>query len=381
MQGNDSTGSGSVSAPYKTISKGLGALASGDTLEIGDGTYAGKPNYINDRLYAIPSGTASQPTVIRATNTLKVRIQNSGSVDYYDNLLRLSGTRVYVDGIIFDLRDQSGVEYVGEFHGSYNKVTRSIFRRQGAVDQYGGWLALYGQYHLAEDVAGVGAARYGFYTGGPTDSSHHMIFRRAVGRFDFSPSTQPKATFAAYGTDSGWGVHHVLFQNCIAVDGQRGPTSGGEAHYGAWYFPKNLDEGWVVGSIALNNDVSYSGLFVQELQGRNTHVVNSAVWDTNGGSAIRWNGTGSMAIDRVTVSGNTASAHQRQLFRFRHDQQFGVFGCRRSDGIRWQRFVFGKRVLSGEPDPRNHCRDHRSAAVSHRRACRDRTVQYWCCHP
>jgi hypothetical protein len=304
--GNDSTGTGSSSAPYRTIGKGLSKLTAGSTLVIMDGTYSGKANFVNDGLTSIPSGAAGAYTVIRAENPLKVRIQNSGPVDYYDSPLRIRGHHIQIDGIVFDLRDQTETQFVGEVAGSYNKVTRSIFRRQGGVDQYGGWLGVEGQYHLVEDVAGVGAARYGFFTGGPGDTSHHIIFRRVVGRFDFSPSSQPKATFAAYGTDSGWGVHHILYQNCIAIDGQRGPSSG-EAHYGAWYFPKNLDAGQVVGSIALNNAVAYSGMFLQELQGRNTLVRNSVSWATSGGSAIRWNGTGSMAIDRVTVGGNSSA--------------------------------------------------------------------------
>jgi hypothetical protein len=132
------------------------------------------------------------------------------------------------------------------------------------VDQYGGWLYVGGHHQLVEDVAGLGAARCGFATGGPSNTSHHIIFRRVVGRFDFSPSTQPKATFNAYGTNSGWGVHDIWFQNCIALDGQRGPSASGgvgEEHYGAWLFPKNMDNAWISDSIALNNNVAYAGMF------------------------------------------------------------------------------------------------------------------------
>ncbi len=258
---------------------------------------------------AIPNGTATAFTTIRAANTLGVRIRNTGAkdneTDYYESPLRIRGTRIVVDGFIFDLRDQSSTPFVGDVSGSYNKVLRSIFQRQGAVDRYGGWMAVDGDHQLIEDVAGVGAARYGFFSGGPTSTAHHIIYRRVVGRFDFSASVEPKATFAGYGTDGGWGVHHILYQNCIALDGQRGPDAG-DVHYGAWYFPKNLDTGQIVGSIALNNSVAYSGMFVQELQGKNTQVSNSVSWATTGGSAIRWNGTGSISIDHVTVGGNSS---------------------------------------------------------------------------
>jgi hypothetical protein len=308
--GSDSN-TGASDKPVKTIGAGLKKLASGDTLIVADGTYYDQANFINDGLNAIPSGTASAYTTIRAANPFAVRIRNTGAkdgeTDYYESPLRIRGTRIVVDGFIFDLRDQSETPYVGEVGGSYNKVTRSIFRRQGVVDRYGGWMGVDGHHQLIEDVAGVGAARYGFFTGGPTSDANHIIFRRVVGRFDFSSSVEPKATFAGYGTDSGWGVHHILFQNCIAIDGQRGPNTG-DVHYGAWYFPKNLDVGQVVGSIALNNSVAYSGMFVQELQGRSTLVSNSVSWGTIGASGIRWNGTGSINIDHVTVGGNTGDA-------------------------------------------------------------------------
>lgn len=307
--GSDSS-SGASDKPLKTIGAGLRKLAAGDTLIVADGTYYDQANFINDGLAAIASGSSTAFTTIRAANPLSVRIRNTGArdneTDYYESPLRIRGTRIAVDGFIFDLRDQSGTPFVGDVEGSYNKVTRSIFRRQGAVDRYGGWMAVGGHHQLIEDVAGVGAARYGFFSGGPESNSHHIIYRRVVGRFDFSSSVEPKATFAGYGTDAAWGVHHILYQNCIAIDGQRGPDAG-DVHYGAWYFPKNLDTGQIVGSIALNNSVAYSGMFVQELQGKNTLVSNSVSWATTGGTAIRWNGTGSIAIDHVTVGGNTAA--------------------------------------------------------------------------
>jgi hypothetical protein len=45
--------------------------------------------------------------------------------------------------------------HVGTVEGSYNRVTRAIFRQQGAVEAYGGWLYL-GGHHFIEDVGGVG---------------------------------------------------------------------------------------------------------------------------------------------------------------------------------------------------------------------------------
>ncbi|UXI70333.1 hypothetical protein [Tahibacter amnicola] len=306
--GTDAPSGGAQAAPFRTIGYGLARTASGDTLVVLDGVYADIPNFINDGRHSVADGTPGAYTTIRAANPFGVRIWNVGATNYYDSPLRIRGNYVHVDGFVFDLRDTANTPLVGELAGSYNKVTRSIFRRQGAVDQYGGWLHVDGHHHLVEDVGGVGAARYGFATGGPTADTHHIIFRRVVGRFDFSPSSQPKATFSAYGNDSGWGVHHILYQNCIAVDGQRGPATG-QAHYGAWYFPKNLDEGQLVGSIALNNSVAYAGLFLQELQGRNTRISHTVSWGATDAAGIRWNGTGSMSIATVTVGANASALY------------------------------------------------------------------------
>ncbi|NJR44155.1 hypothetical protein HC761_01515 [bacterium] len=219
--------------------------------------------------------------------------------DYYDSPLRIRGAYVHVDGFIFDLIDNNAIEQVGWIEGSYNRVTRSIFRRQGAVNAYGGWLYVGGHHHLVEDVGGVGAARYGFATGGPSDDSNHIIFRRVVGRFDFSSSAQPKATFNAYGHNDTLAVHHIWFQNCIALDGQRGPNAG-EPHYAAFYFPKNLDAGWIDGSIALNNQSAYGGFFVQEQQGRNTILRDVIAWN-NCAAGVRWNGSGATTLQRLTI--------------------------------------------------------------------------------
>ncbi len=306
--GVDQVAGGTAAAPFRTIGYGLQRLASGDTLLIADGVYDGRNNYINDGINAIASGTASQPTVIKAQNPLRVRIRNVNNFGYYDSPLRVRGNYVDIDGFVFDLLDNSSTPQVGILEGSYHRLTRSIFRQQGAVDTFGGWLYVGGSYHLIEDVAGVGAARYGFSTGGPTDNSHHIIFRRVVGRFDFSPSAQPKATFNAYGNNDNFNVHHIWYQNCIAVDGQKGPAAnaqaGIEGHYGAWYFPKNLDAGWITASLALNNRTDYAGFFVQELQGRNTVLQDLISWN-NDGAAIRWNGTGSTNLQRITAGAHT----------------------------------------------------------------------------
>jgi hypothetical protein len=306
---------GTITTPFRTIGFGLGRMNSGDTLLVQDGLYLNQANFINDGIHSIPNGTANARTRIRAVNPYRVRIRNQAATAYYDFPMRVRGSYIDVDGFILELRNTS-TPFVSEIGGSYNRLTRSILRIEGFVDVFGGWLYAGGHHQLIEDVGGVGAARYGFATGGPEDTSNHIIFRRVVGRFDFSSSLQPKATFNAYGTDSGFGVHHVLYQNCIALDGQRGPDPAGnsEGHYGAWYFPKNMDAASIQGSIALNNQVYWAGIFIQELQGRGTVVNQSVVWNNLGGPGVRWNGTGSTQLENMTVGGNPIVANGQALY-------------------------------------------------------------------
>lgn len=298
--------SGARSSPWKTIGYGLEQLSSGDTLIVLSGTYTGKANFINDRLADIPNGTAGNYTTIMAEKPFSVRIENGGSsLDYDDNMLRIQGKYIKVDGFVFNMTKTSYPPHVGDVSGSYNKITRSIFRRAGDIDEYGGWLILGGHHNLVEDCAGVGAARYGFETGGTDANDNSNIFRRVVARVDYSNSSQPKAAFVMYGNNSGSNARNVLYQNCIAIDGHRGP-SGGQDTYGGFYFPKNAKGIKVQGSIVLHNQAGYAGYFIKEQNGADITLENSIAWDIYGDSdvvGVRANGgTGSpLILDHVTV--------------------------------------------------------------------------------
>ena len=302
--GSDLFGDGSSGSPWKTISRGLAELQAGDTLIIGPGEYAGTANFINSRLYRIPAGSRGRYTVIRAARPFSVRITNRQPLRYHDNMLYLDGDHIHVDGIVFDMVDSPYPEYNADITGSYNKITRCLFRRAGDVNEYGGWLAVTGNYNLIEDSAGVGAARYGFVMGGPDSTSHRNIFRRCVGRVDYSNSNQPKATFAVYGNNQTLDVRDALFQNCLVVDGQAGPSSS-EPTYGAWYFPKNAANITLQGSMVLNTEVGYAGYFIKEQQGENIRMANCVAWNLSGNpyvAGIRGNGPGSpLVLEHVTV--------------------------------------------------------------------------------
>jgi hypothetical protein len=310
--GSDTTGNGSTSTPYRTIGRGIQALSSGDTLIVKPGTYTGKTNFINTRLTPIASGSAAQATTIRAETPFSVRIKNGGVVNYYDNFILLDvGTNyVSVDGFILDHEKSQDSSFTVEVNGNFNKLTRTIVKRSGETDQYGGWFYVGGNDNLLEDTAGVGSARYGYAMGGPSASSQRNIVRRAVGRMDYSVSTQPKATFNVYGNDNGsHNVRDNLLQNIIAIDGRKGSNvSGGEATYGGVYFPKEPQNTLIQGSIVLNVEAEYSGYFIRELQARGMSLIDSVAWGGYGASGIagfRANAStfGDLVIDHVTVGG------------------------------------------------------------------------------
>ncbi len=321
--GSDTNGLGTSSLPWQTIGYGIGQMTSGETLIIKAGTYWGKTNFINSRLNSLPSGAPGNYTTIKAESPLTVVIKNDAPLNYYDNLLRIEGDYIHVDGVVIDMINQREPEYNAEVTGNYNKITQSLFRREGDVNEYGGWVSILGDYNLVEDSAGVGAARYGFYTGGPTSSASQNIFRRVVARVDYSNSLQPKSAFAAYGNNDGYDMHDVLFQNCIAINGRRGPT-GSEQTYGGFYFPKNATNVTVQGSIVLNNEAAHAGYFVKELHGDNIRLEHSIAWDVYGSSyiaGVRINGAGGpyFGMDHMTIGEapvayyNQDSAQQRVM--------------------------------------------------------------------
>ena len=304
--GSDLFGDGSANKPWKTINYGISRMAGGDTLLVKKGIYTGKGNFIT----GVPSGSSSRYTTIMAEAPMETRIQRAAmeSLDYRDNLVFLGGQYVKVDGFIFDLTDSMYPPHIGSIEGSYNKITRCIFRRAGVEDNYGGLLVVFGSNNLVEDVAGVGACRYCFEQGSPTGITKYNIWRRVVGRFDYSGSDQPKRTITTYGNDSGTGVSNHLYQNVIALDGNDVDTGrvSGEVKYSAIGVGKTATNVIFVGSIVLNEEAYYAGIFAS-VWGAGNKVIDSIVWDLSGSSAsvvgIRGD-YNSTTVDRVTLGGS-----------------------------------------------------------------------------
>ena len=304
--GNDTTGIGSISSPWKTIGFAVGRLVGGNTLVVRNGLYVGLPNFITN----VPSGTAGQYTTIMAESPMEVRIQSTTTLQYDDNQLFLSGNYIKVDGFIFDLAISDVPPYIGQVDGSFNKITRSIFKRSGNIDRYGGLLELNGNDNLVEDTAGVGACRYCFKQGGTMQVTQRNIWRRVVARFDYGNSPEPKATFSTYGNDLvNTNVSDHLYQNAIAIDGQNPGNNGGEEKYGGFYTIKSATRVTLQGSMVLNEGVGYSGMHLRDyaIGLTNNFATNSVVWNLPGSNTGAV-GVKGQPLDHLTIGGNIAGA-------------------------------------------------------------------------
>ena len=300
--GSDTTGTGTLANPWKTIGKGISTMVSGETLIVKSGTYSGTTNFIT----GLPSGTAAKYTTVSTETPFSVRIQSTGTLTVNDYHVNLSGNYLKVDGFIFDMSGTTNPAFAGTIAGNFNTLSRSIFKRGGDIDGFGGLLAVTGSDTLIEDVAGTGACRYCFTQGGANATTQRNIWRRVVGRFDYSNSTQAKATFATEGSTIAGSVKDHLYQNVIAIDGQNPGNLGGQEKMGGFYTSQNTGNITLQGSMVLNEGVGSSGAFLRELSSLN-NVAHSVVWDLRNSIASAPGLVGGSA-DRVTIGGTVPGA-------------------------------------------------------------------------
>lgn len=200
------------------------------------------------------------------------------------------------------------------------------------MDNYGSQIGLYGSYLLAEDCAVVGHGRYMFNTGGPSATHRFNIFRRCMARFDFSDSNQPMAPFGFYGNNDGTNTNNMLWQNCIAIDGQQANTGRGAYAYVwcGWYFPKNVYNSKLQGCVSLNNDVRYGGITPIENKGGEVFIENSIAWSIKNsmdgisqGFNFRGSGDGIQLINctsggnrQIMYNRNSGTTNSRKIVNF-----------------------------------------------------------------
>lgn len=96
---NSCTSARSQTSPKLTIAAGIACMTGGDTLTIGDGTYAEAIRNI------IPSGSAGAPTVVRAANNKQVILKPNEPGKWYVLEITQSRSYITIDGIVFDAQN------------------------------------------------------------------------------------------------------------------------------------------------------------------------------------------------------------------------------------------------------------------------------------
>lgn len=261
ITGNDSTGTGTSAAPWRTIAKGFSMMTSGDTLIIRPGTYVESAvNLGLNSPFIIPSGVSdSQRTVVMAETDRSVTIRPSSGTGC---LFVHSRNFITIRGIIFDGVNIGGNSlYVGRASTSNPATTNiSIINCDGIN---------------ANPTSGGGGLSIGFNQDGVDGQNFLIKDCRAFNCGHVSGGNQVHGIYA-----SG--------QDVIIEGGEYFNNAGHGVHVFAHDVVNGNNDNIVRGVKAYNNGSHGIGLY----NGSNLRCYNNLVYD-NGGSLA---GTGGIAI-------------------------------------------------------------------------------------
>ena len=270
-------------SPCRTIVYGTSRMASGDTLVVGDGTYA-EANAIR----GVPSGHAGPDglagtaddvyTTVRAEHDFGVLIDGSAWADTWIYGIRIENRAfVKVQGFRVHARQDNvtgGPMTVLSSH--HVKIIRCGFG-YGGVDENTSSLALGpdNDYVLVEECYAFGGGRYQFLV----YWSDHTVIRRSVARNDYWRGSLQSAAFTNYDSI------RTVWQNNIALDSDESCCSG---HLYAGFFNENKtdhadDTSEVfLGNIVLNYGAFYAAHLDWVVSGTRL-LADNVYWDSNGG--------------------------------------------------------------------------------------------------
>ncbi len=264
-----------------TLSESKNIMSGGDVLIIPDGSYSGEENSFNGSASVlIDSGSATAYTTWIAENPGHATIPSmeSKGAEY-----------VAYKGLHFvPSATRTGVTISGESKGGVSSNNIKVIM---CSTRDGGFQAISGARNiLFEDVYAYGDSRAIFRVGSTGTPSQNIIFRRAVGRHDYSTSSNPTAMFMQYGGEN------VLYQNCIAIDQSENAANFSSAydHYGAWE-TKNGSNIFIKDSIAINIVEEFH---FGDTNTDNTNILNSVFWDIGTGSTS-W--SANTTYDNLTI--------------------------------------------------------------------------------
>lgn len=280
---------------YTTISDGLDALSSGDTLVIRDGIYEGLENYVGltprGALQHPPSGTPNAYTTVMAENIGQavltrqayVRIQASPSSSWSPTAY------VAFKGLFIEHGQFSVFGYGSNSTESENRPHHIKFINNGATGhteatgyavasdkkELNPFGAFRGDHILFEGNYALGLGRYKI----TSYQAENVVFRRNVARYDVGTyDGEPKGTYSAYAT------MQFVMNNNIAVDGdQQEFTMSGELA-GEYTTPTTSDHsrGKIERNIQLNSEYLLGNLDEQMSRGggdSDVEVKDHVSWD------------------------------------------------------------------------------------------------------
>ena len=324
--GNDTTGTGTNLLPYKTITKGISTLASGDTLIIKDGVYTGAANMIVNNLGQgspiPPSGSSANNgtyTTIIAQHPAKVTIDAQGTYSAVslvgawtarDSNVGLGPSITYLafKGLI-----AANAYNDGCLNFNHVEHVKAVDCGAYEADAYGTPISFNrSQYVLIEGCYSWGRGRVSIVC----YICDYVIMRRNVARADFVDVIWPWGVFDFYS------VRHGRSQNNIAIDSdQYSHYTYGQTTMGAFVDDSgaavNYDWGphydnimW--NNIALNNDM---GICTKQVDTNSDPMVlnNSIGWDLRAGP----NTTGDSIASPIILSATKLNINQSTFGHWR----------------------------------------------------------------
>lgn len=264
-----------ANAPCLTISRGIAVMDSGDTLIVGDGTYA-------EQIVDMPSGTAGSYTTIKAKNDWGVVIDGSGFANNYNDGIRISAkSYVAVRGFkvkMAQAKDTNvAVSVPYSDHIKVQRVSASYGGVQGNVANIGVGPA--SSYVLIEEAFSYGGGRYQFLV----YQSDHVIVRRSVARNDYWNGSLQCAGFTNYNSD------HTVWENNIAIDSDTAHCAGRQ--YAGFFnenklpdasYPGTATNETFRGNIILNVKAFYAAMYDYDISALHTYTDN-IIWNSYGG--------------------------------------------------------------------------------------------------
>ena len=273
--GSDSGSCASASSPCATIAAGIAAMLGGDTLIVGDGTYA-------EQIVNMPSGSAAGYTTIQAANDWGVTIDGSGFADNFLDGIRVSASYVAIRGFHVKMNQANDSNQgINVFSSDHVKIQRCSVAYSGTTQNVAGInVGPASDYTLVEESYVYGGSRYPFLV----YQSTHTVIRRCVSRLDTWSGTLQAANFTNYNGDM------TVWENNVAIDSDN-KFIGGSGLYGGFFSEnKPPDSSWSGtatrethrGNIVLNVNAFYAGIYDYDISNLHTYS-DDIIWASYGG--------------------------------------------------------------------------------------------------